>query len=73
MPVEPAPAEMNLLDMDSTPAIMPAPGQPQAPPNDGGLNLMDDLFSGGPSQPAAPQQSVNDQLNDILGGNNFSN
>lgn len=49
MPVEPAPAEMNLLDMDSTPAIMPAPGQPQAPANDGGLNLMDDLFSGGPS------------------------
>ena len=34
---------------------------------------MDDLFSSGPSQPAAPQQSVNDQLSDILGGGNFSN
>ena len=34
---------------------------------------MDDLFSSGPSQPTAPQQSVNDQLNDILGGGNFSN
>ena len=59
---------MNLLDFDAAPTTAPA-----APAGGGEVNLMDDLFSGGPSQPAAPQQSVNDQLNDILGGGNFSN
>jgi len=52
---------MNLLDFDATPAIMPAPATGGAPTASGGeVNLMDDLFSSGPSQPAVPQQSVND-------------
>lgn len=47
MPVEQPPAEMNLLDFDSPPAIMPA-GAPAAG-GGGEVNLMDDLFSSGPS------------------------
>ena len=47
MPAQAPPAEMNLLDMDSgAPTTAPA----QAPAAGGGeVNLMDDLFSGGPS------------------------
>ena len=41
---------MNLLDFDSAPASTPAPA------GGGEVNLMDDLFSGGPSQPAAAPQ-----------------
>jgi hypothetical protein len=62
---------MNLLDFDAAPTTTAAPAYGGAPA--GEVNLMDDLFSGSPSQPAAQQQSVNDQLNDILGGGNFSN
>jgi len=51
MPAEAPPAEMNLLDFDSGPATTPA-----APVGGGEVNLMDDLFSSGPSQPAAAPQ-----------------
>ena len=50
MPAEQPPAEMNLLDFDAAPATAPV-----APAGGGEVNLMDDLFSGGPSLPAAPQ------------------
>jgi len=45
---------MNLLDFDSAPASTPATGG--APAGGGEVNLMDDLFSGSPSQPAAAPQ-----------------
>jgi hypothetical protein len=53
MPAEAPPAEMNLLDFDSGPATTPAAA---APAGGGEVNLMDDLFSSGPSQPAAAPQ-----------------
>jgi hypothetical protein len=47
MPIEQPPAEMNLLDMDSGATGTAPAGAPAA--GGGEVNLMDDLFSGGPS------------------------
>ena len=55
--------EINLLDFDSTPTTTST--APAAGSGGGGVNLMDDLFSSGPTQPQQP--SVNQQLSDILG------
>ena len=47
MPASEPVNEMNLLDFDSTPATTAT--APAAGPGGGEVNLMDDLFSGGPT------------------------